>query len=353
VPGVCVSDVSSHRLSIYVAQHCSNSEVFQLCHEVLEKANKPSLIKATLETLLRFLNWIPLGLFQPTVSLAPACSLDRPPTGYIFETDIIDQLVGKFLEVYEFRNIALKCLSEIGALQLTAAFDSRFVILFSMVMTKINAILPPNTGNVLDKPPKPCSGLTLPPDIAGLYNNSSDADQEFVLNLALFLTNFLSAHLNLVENADGRDVLLNAHLYLVKISQVEEREVFKVCLEYWSKLVAELYDELQSLPMGDMNPLMGINGPGAGFGVVNAGNGPPPLRKDFYADILSNLRLVMIERMVKPEEVKTFYFWSIADRQLNTLASVIIGLGCGERRGRDCEGVLEGDRHYCALQEHA
>lgn len=49
------------------------SEIFNLCNEVLEKANKPSLIKATLETLLRFLNWIPLG--------------------YIFETQIIDFLV--------------------------------------------------------------------------------------------------------------------------------------------------------------------------------------------------------------------------------------------------------------------
>jgi exportin-1 len=49
------------------------SEIFQLCLEVLEKAQKPSLIRATLETMLRFLNWIPLG--------------------YIFETSIIDQLL--------------------------------------------------------------------------------------------------------------------------------------------------------------------------------------------------------------------------------------------------------------------
>lgn len=49
------------------------SEIFQLCSEVLEKAQKASLIKATLETLLRFLNWIPLG--------------------FIFETNIIDNLV--------------------------------------------------------------------------------------------------------------------------------------------------------------------------------------------------------------------------------------------------------------------
>ena len=51
------------------------SEIFKLCQEVLEEAQKVSLIKATLETLLRFLNWIPLG--------------------YIFETTIIDLLLNR------------------------------------------------------------------------------------------------------------------------------------------------------------------------------------------------------------------------------------------------------------------
>ena len=48
------------------------SKIFELCDEVLQKAQKPSLIKVTLETLLRFLNWIPLG--------------------YVFETTLIDML---------------------------------------------------------------------------------------------------------------------------------------------------------------------------------------------------------------------------------------------------------------------
>lgn len=51
------------------------SEIFKLCSEVLEEAQKSSLIKATLEMLLRFLNWIPLG--------------------FIFETTIIDQLLNR------------------------------------------------------------------------------------------------------------------------------------------------------------------------------------------------------------------------------------------------------------------
>lgn len=49
--------------------------MFSLCVEVLEKADKPSLIKATLDAMLRFLNWIPLG--------------------YIFETAVIDHLISR------------------------------------------------------------------------------------------------------------------------------------------------------------------------------------------------------------------------------------------------------------------
>ncbi len=87
-------------------------------------------------------------------------------------------------------------------------------------------------------------------------------------------------------------------MYLIKVSQVPEREVFKICLEYWSKLVSELYEEQQSQPIAEMNPLLGLN---LGNGVSNANSAN--LRKNIYTDILSNLRLVMIERMVKPEEV--------------------------------------------------
>ncbi|KAJ9479340.1 Exportin-1 [Pseudozyma hubeiensis] len=235
-------------------------EVFQLCSEVLEKAQKPSLIKATLETMLRFLNWIPLG--------------------YIFETNVIDNLIGRFLEVPEFRNVTLKCLSEIANLNVGAEYDPKFVVLFNMVMTSVNRMIPPATN------------------IAAAYETSSDSEQELVLNLALFLSNYLTAHLKLVENPENKDVLLNAHMYLIKVSQVPEREVFKICLEYWSKLVSELYEEQQSQPIAEMNPLLGLN---LGNGVSNANSAN--LRKNIYTDILSNLRLVMIERMVKPEEV--------------------------------------------------
>ncbi|TFK42998.1 CRM1 C terminal-domain-containing protein [Crucibulum laeve] len=239
------------------------SEIFKLCSEVLEEAQKSSLIKATLETLLRFLNWIPLG--------------------YIFETTIIDLLLNRFLEAPEFRNVTLKCLAEIAALNVGPEYDPKFVILFAMVMTSVNRMIPPSTN------------------IAQAYQNAGDAGQELVLNLALFLANFLSNHLRAVETEPNRDVLLNAHLYMVKVSQVDEREIFKICLEYWLKLVAELYEEIQSLPIGESGLLMGLS-LGGSNGAQNMLSGMS-LRKNIYSDVLSNLRLVVIERMVKPEEV--------------------------------------------------
>ncbi len=42
------------------------TSIYQLCSEVLRTATEASLIKATLETLLRFLNWIPLGYIFET-----------------------------------------------------------------------------------------------------------------------------------------------------------------------------------------------------------------------------------------------------------------------------------------------
>lgn len=82
---------------------------------------------------------------------------------------------------------------------------------------------------------------------------------------------------------------------MIKISQVDEREIFKICLEYWSKLVAELYEELQNLPMADLVGMQLGAATGMTLGV--------PLRKNIYAEVLSNLRLVVVEKMVKPEEV--------------------------------------------------
>lgn len=232
------------------------SEVFKLCTEILQEASKISLVRATLETLFRFLGWIPLG--------------------FIFETPIIDLLTNRFLSPPEFRNISLRCLAEIASLPSVGQYGNRLTILYTSVISTITVIVPPSTNFV------------------EAYQNAGDQGEELVLNLALFLTNFFSNHLALIEDAHP-DANLLGHAYLVKISAVEEREIFKICVEYWTKLLAALYNEQSIMPISSFGISFGDEVGAAGMGVK--------MRKDAYAEILSNLRLVVIERMVKPEEV--------------------------------------------------
>jgi exportin-1 len=104
--------------------------------------------------------------------------------------------------------------------------------------------------------------------------------------LALFLTSILGAHFRVLERDTSRDTILLAHFYLLKVSQVEDREIFKICLEYWNKFVLVLYNEAAN----ETSPLL-------------LGSAPINTRKCMYAAVLSELRHVMIAKMVKPEEV--------------------------------------------------
>lgn len=95
-----VFDFSLGQMTQTKAKHLKDSVcqefslIFQLCQFVLDNSQNASLVVATLETLLRFMHWIPLG--------------------YIFETNLIDTLLSKFFVVPLFRNVTLKCLTEIG-----------------------------------------------------------------------------------------------------------------------------------------------------------------------------------------------------------------------------------------------
>lgn len=242
--------------------------IYQLCSEILTTASQASLIKATLETLLRFLNWIPLGYIFET-----------PPSG----VSLIETLRSRFLEVPEFRNITLKCLTEIASLHVDPIYNEKLVQMFTDTLTAISKIIP----------------LSL--DLKVTYSSSNGRDQEFVQNLALFLTTFFTMHLSVIETLPNQDFLQHGHFYLIRISQIDDREIFKICLEYWTKLVSELYDEQQQLPVSDINPLLNMSGlSGLANGSSREGFN---LRKNKYTQVLTNLRMCMIEKMVRPEEV--------------------------------------------------
>ena len=127
----------------------------------------------------------------------------------------------------------------------------------------------------------------LPPhvDIALEYSRSSFEDQHFIADLAIFLSSFFKNHLPILETPQHRDVLLQAHEYLAKITYVDDIEVFKITLEYWHMLAESLYQES---PWGS--------------GGLNLGQAPSP-RRELYAETLHIVRFAMISKMAKPEEV--------------------------------------------------
>ncbi len=237
------------------------ADVFQLCMEVLERAQRPSLIVATLEALLRFLRWIPLG--------------------YVFETNLVDSLLGRFLPAPAFRNFTLKCLTEISALTTEGGntYDAKIVQIFETVHAALTAIIP----------------FKQDLDLNAAYRRGNDEEQQLIQNFALFYATCLGNHLRMLETRGEKSVLLHAHLYLVKISEIDDREVFKICLEYWTKFVADLYHEF---------PFAGVEAAASSSSRLFLGSVlHTNSRRAIYADIITMLRFVMIENMAKPEEV--------------------------------------------------
>lgn len=171
----------------------------------------------------------------------------------------------------------------------------KFGALFTCAMTHINKMVPITKGT-LDKLSNfnVCANLILTllalTDFEACYASGIDHCDEFLLHLALFLTSFLDAHSKVIEEKyPNPKLLINAHIYLLKISRVRDREIFKICLEYWRSLVQSLYEDYRTkLIDGNMQP---------------ESQHTRQARKFLYKDVLTNLRLLMIERMVKPEEV--------------------------------------------------
>eukprot|EP00128_Syssomonas_multiformis_P018214 Colp12_sorted_trinity150504_noHs@7574 len=162
-----VFDFSNGQMTQAKARHLKDtmcnefSEIFGLCLFVLENSQQPDLLVVTLDTMLRFLSWIPLG--------------------YVFETKIVETLVYQFFPVPLTRNVTLKCLTEIGSLNTGEQYHDQFLQLFHMVMTQLRLMLPVNTN------------------IAAAYKAGTNEEQQFIQNLSLFLTGILKEHVGLFE----------------------------------------------------------------------------------------------------------------------------------------------------------
>ncbi|KAL6946877.1 Karyopherin transporter [Hanseniaspora vineae] len=255
-------------------------QIFQLCFQVLENGARPSLIVAALQSLLRYLHWIPYS--------------------YIFDTNLLELLTNKFLVAADTRNITLKCLTEVAALnldgQINAQISMKTVQYFQTTIEKISSNVVPISANLKE-----------------MYTNANSNDQSFLQDFAMFLTTYLAKHRVLLEEAGINNPILqtlnlSSHAYLIQLSNVNERELFKTCLDYWNVFTSDLFKEVQTVSTKNLNPLMQLS-LGTGSKPTFQGAQDPnylknfPLKKHMYDEVCSQLRLVIIENMARPEEV--------------------------------------------------
>lgn len=136
-----------------------------------------------------------------------------------------------------------------------------------------------------------------------LFQSGTEEDQLFVSRLALFLGTFLRSQLKLFQvqgRKDLEEVLLASVHYLLLISEVDDEEIFKTCLEFWHHFAKEQYTTDTNYKTMASGQLLG----GAYnkiFGESSSPNRSGPLAD--YAEVHSRLRNVLIDRMAKPEEV--------------------------------------------------
>jgi exportin-1 len=233
--------------------------IFEMCEFVLSASQDPTLLTTTLRTLLRFLVWIPIG--------------------FIYETNLIETLAVRFFPTQVFQNDTLRCLSEIGSIKISTeekaqAYSVKFVQLFHTVIQQVTKLITPETN------------------VAQIYQSGNPGTQTFLRHLTIFITGCLSQHLPILEGGsqEHQAILFQAFFVLLQLSKVDDRVIFKICLEYWSTLVQDLYQTQRS-----------VQGPGGlalGLGQLASRQVSPRLAR--YQKTMSSLRCVMIEQMSKP-----------------------------------------------------
>jgi len=138
------------------------AQIFQLCDYILRMSSNKELLTATLQTLLRFMSWIPLG--------------------YIFKTKLVELLVMKFFASPVFRCDALQCISEIAALDTggNAEYD---VVIQQMYVGTMNILvrhIPPGAN------------------VQAGYRAAREEEKLLIQRLSLFFTNFFKVSSSLV-----------------------------------------------------------------------------------------------------------------------------------------------------------
>ncbi|KAI3381288.1 hypothetical protein SNEBB_005482 [Seison nebaliae] len=291
-----IFDFSSESMTQFKAKHLKESmchdfqKVFELCQTILDRSSNVQLIKVTLKALLNFLIWIPVG--------------------YIYETELADKLITRFLPADIFRNLTMSCLTEIMGIE--SIYTQQYLVVFKKMIQFLQGSFELNERDL--------------GQLKKVYESGNETQQPFILQLALFLTTSLGKHFddwnNLIDTPDSvpapyiqsgdtilaskhddiHDYMIYAFKLLLRISYIEDNEIFKICLEFWNQIFLKFFRITQKSPWNTNKPLYSPM-----VDVFNRIKGknmaPMPQTVSRYRQIIDQARRLMIENMYKPEEV--------------------------------------------------
>ncbi|OBZ86573.1 Exportin-1 [Choanephora cucurbitarum] len=193
--------------------------VFDLCKKVLSTPSTSMVVlTATLETLHRFISWIPIQ--------------------FIYRQDLIQILEFKQAASATQRNLALQCFTEIVGLSAVDIQQYSDIILhiYSIVYTEVKQLK---------------SSHMLTADYASLDTQ----DQHYIEIMAIFLTTVMGKYRLLIESTEGVETVHEVLDCLLCMSRIPEQEIWKICLEYWGIFV---YDIVQDSNHGQSSPYQSI-----------------------------------------------------------------------------------------------
>ncbi|CAL9736999.1 exportin-1 [Monosporozyma servazzii] len=258
-------------------------QILLLCYNILsdnemKEIKTMPLFEATLSTLNKYLDWIPLK--------------------FVFDSNITPLLIDKYLIQSETRSITLKCLTTImnstENIDSIPNFQQSIIQYFQSILTIVNNNILPTTSTL---------------DLNEIYIQSTSQDQSFLQDWELFLCTFLTRHRTILENMIStetpqyKEILLLSHQYVLQLSKIDDQEIFKTALDYWHDLVSALFIEIEHFPFDQLSPF--LQDISLGTGAIN-----PlilkkfPLKRNIYSDVCSQLRTIIIDHMVKPEEIQ-------------------------------------------------
>ena len=224
-----------------------HAPILRLGTETLQKSESPSVTISTLKMVGKYLAWI--------------------PTTSVLESGIIHVIGSKYLLNNSTQVIALSCLTEIASKK-AISNDEKYIIqsMFRGVMSFFTSLY------VLESP------------FQEIYEHDRDGQADFIYGMVHFLVTIFKYNQEVVENSYDESAC--AMRYLIKFTAVKNKEVFRICNDYWNHFCSELCSEELFEQHGSRNC-----------------NDVTTRKISHYQGVLSELRLVLTQHMAKPEEI--------------------------------------------------